>query len=294
MLRSMTGFGAAAGEHEGVSIAVEVRSVNHRHLHVKTRVPSELARLEAEVEKLLRRKLERGSVTVHVDLAQAGPAQAARIDGEVAAGYVAQVHRLAATFGIGGTLSLDVLLGLPGVVDTRANGRAGPEVEDEAVLRVVKQALAAMIAMREAEGSALEAELRRHVEAILRLAERIERRMPRVVREHQTALGRRLEELLAGRGTRLAPADLAREVALLADRLDVSEELARAKSHLAQLVSFLERGGRIGRKLDFLVQELFRELNTIGSKCSDAKVAHWVVDAKTHAERLREQVQNVE
>jgi uncharacterized protein (TIGR00255 family) len=147
--------------------------------------------------------------------------------------------------------------------------------------------------MREAEGRSLEEDLRKNGTAIERIVARIERRMPQVVREHQRTLRRRVTDLLENRQG-LSQTDLAREIALLADRLDVSEEIARLKSHLTQLVEFLDRGGAIGRKLDFLVQEIFREVNTIGSKCSDAKVAHWVVDAKTHAERLREQAQNVE
>jgi uncharacterized protein (TIGR00255 family) len=117
--------------------------------------------------------------------------------------------------------------------------------------------------------------------------------MPTVVREHQQSLEKRVAELLDGR-FQLQPADLAREVALLADKLDVSEELSRLKSHLAQLDALFERSGPVGRQLDFLVQELLREANTIGSKCNDAAVAHSVVEIKTHIERLREQVQNVE
>ena len=117
--------------------------------------------------------------------------------------------------------------------------------------------------------------------------------MPSVVKTHQKTLQKRVNELLDGRQS-IATTDIAREVAMLADRLDVSEELSRLKSHLTQLDVLIAKGGRLGRKLDFLVQEVFREINTIGAKCSDAKVAHWVVDAKTHAERLREQVQNVE
>jgi uncharacterized protein (TIGR00255 family) len=117
--------------------------------------------------------------------------------------------------------------------------------------------------------------------------------MPRVVRAARAGLEKRLAALLGGK-TPVARADLAREVALLADKLDVSEELARLASHLEQLEGFLARGGRVGRQLDFLVQEVFREVNTIGSKCADATVTHWVVEAKTHVERLREQVQNVE
>jgi uncharacterized protein (TIGR00255 family) len=157
----------------------------------------------------------------------------------------------------------------------------------------VDQALARMLEMRTAEGMALAADLRRNAAELEKLAARIQKRMPSIVRGHRTALAKRVQALLGGK-VPVTGADLAREVALQADKLDVAEELARLASHLQQLERFVERGGRIGRQLDFLVQEIFREVNTIGAKCSDATVAHWVVEAKTRVERLREQVQNVE
>jgi len=148
--------------------------------------------------------------------------------------------------------------------------------------------------MREAEGEALRADLVKHARALARLTARIEKRMPTVVRAHQQSLKQRIELLLDGRVDVQGP-ELARELAVIADKGDVSEEVARIASHLEQLDGLLDGAQRaVGRRLDFLVQELFREVNTIGSKCGDAQVAHWVVEAKTVVERLREQVQNVE
>ena len=292
MLRSMTGFGAAASEANGTALRVEVRSVNHRHLAVKLRLPEALADLEPDVEERVRAKCERGTVTVHLALERPADAAPARVDRELARRYARELTSLAGELGLPPTLSLDALVTLPGVLS-----EDGVEEDKErahaVALQLVDEALARMLAMRAAEGGALAADLRKNAAALAKLAERIRKRMPGIVRAHRAALAKRVQALLGGK-VPVSSADLAREIALQADRLDVSEELARLASHLAQLESFVAKGGRIGRQLDFLVQEIFREVNTIGSKCSDATVAHWVVEAKTHVERLREQVQNVE
>jgi len=293
MLRSMTGFGAASSEAQaGSSLRVEIRAVNHRHLALKTRLPDELAALEHEIEGRVRARCERGAVSVHVFLERSGGAQLARLDREAARLYQRELGELARELQLAPELSLATLLGLPGVV-APPESLDGSDALRSAVLRLVDEALQRLLEMRAIEGTALAADLRKNARAAEALVGRVEKRMPAVVRSHQTSLERRLKELLGSRAS-VPPADLAREVALLADRLDVSEEIARLKSHLVQLEALLERGGRIGRELDFLVQEIFREVNTIGAKCSDAKVAHWVIAAKTHVERLREQVQNVE
>ena len=294
MLRSMTGFGAASSEDErGFALRVEIRSVNHRHLSLKTRLPEGFSALEHEIESRLRARCERGALSVHVSLGPRAGAELAHLDSEAAARYRTQLEALARVLVIPATISLDTLLTLPGVVSMPQNGSGAAREAQAAVLELVEQALERLLEMRTAEGRALEADLRKHAQATQKLVARVEKRMPGVVRAHRENLERRVRELL-GPGAALERGDLAREVALLADRLDVSEEIARLESHLVQLEGFLARGGRVGRQLDFLVQEIFREVNTIGSKCADAKVAHWVVEAKTHVERLREQVQNVE
>ena len=293
MLRSMTGFGAASRDDGPHALRVEVRSVNHRHLLVKTRLTSEFAFLEGEVEALVKKRLERGSISVHLASERGRDGVEAKLAPEVALRYRNQIRRLAKELDLAPEVSMDTLLALPGVVVAGESSAADSKGLPKFLLAAIDEALGRLIEMRETEGAAIESDLRKHAAATAKLVARIEKRMPTVVRTHQKHLERRVSELL-DKGSAVSAADLAREVALLADRLDVSEEIARLKSHLAQLDAFLEKGGRIGRKLDFLVQEIFREINTIGSKCSDSKVAHWVVEAKTHAERLREQVQNVE
>jgi len=293
MLRSMTGFGAASSEDGGHALHAEVRSVNHRHLLVKTRVPSDFSFLEGEIEALVKKRLERGSISLNLRVDRATSAGAVLVDADRAAGYKSQLLELAERLEIEPNVSLDTLLALPGVVPGPEVGAIDGQAMRRNVLELIDEALARLVEMREVEGRAIEKELAKHAAATTRLVARIETRMPTVVRTHQRNLEKRVREIVGERGA-LSPVDMAREVAILCDRLDVSEEVARLKSHLDQLHAFVEQGGRVGRRLDFLVQEIFREINTIGSKCSDAKVAHWVVDAKSHAERLREQVQNVE
>jgi uncharacterized protein (TIGR00255 family) len=292
MLRSMTGFGAAASETGGASLRVEVRSVNHRHLVVKLRLPEAFAALEPEVEERVRAQCERGTVSVSLAHERTGAVAQARLDHELARRYARELTSLADELGVPPVLSLDTLVGLPGVL-TDAAPPADGDGARAAVLELLGQALARMLEMRAAEGAALAVDLRKNAAELAQLAARIQKRMPSIVRGHRTALAKRVQALLGGK-VPVSDADLAREVALQADKLDVSEELTRLASHLEQLERFVAKGGRIGRQLDFLVQEIFREVNTIGAKCSDATVAHWVVEAKTHVERLREQVQNVE
>jgi uncharacterized protein (TIGR00255 family) len=266
-----------------------VRAVNHRHLQVKSRLPSELFGLEAEVEARIKQRLCRGAVSVSVSIARR-PAGEAGIDVEAALRYRDALAELARGFGHA-QVPLEAVLSLPGVLAAPPDDLGDEEAA--AVLRLLERALAELERMRASEGAAIEADLKHNAAAIAKLVARVEKRMPRVVRAHHAALKKRLAELTNGAVT-ADPKDLAREIALLADRLDVSEEIARLRSHMEQLAAFLQKGGDLGRALDFLVQEIFREANTIGSKCNDAAVSHLVVELKTRIERLREQVQNVE
>lgn len=292
MIRSMTGFGAATVADGAFSVRAEVRSVNHRFLQVKTRLPSELAHLEPEVEALAKKALERGAVTIHVDVERAAATEIAKVDVAVARAYRDQLRSLARELEIGAEIGLDMLVHLPGVLAT-PDERAEVEREAKLVEKGVKEALAALVKMRETEGRTIAADLAKHSDGIAKLVAKIEKRMPKVVVEHHKALQKRVDVLLGGRDV-VKQADLARELALLAERMDVSEELARLSSHLVQAEALFAKDKPVGRELDFLVQELLREANTIGAKCNDATIAHAVVELKTLIERLREQVQNVE
>lgn len=295
MLRSMTGFGAAAATAGGAEARVEIRSVNHRHLQVKARLPQSLAHLEPQIEALVRTKLSRGSVTVSVDVDRPRAA-AARIDAKALRAWCEEIARATKAAGLEAEYGFDTLLGLPGVLATNADDDRG-EADEALVLGALTGALEGLDSMRAREGKALAADLRKNGKAIQAIAKKLEKRMPLVVKEQHAALKQRVTELLDGvprNGRNLTDQDLAREVALLADKMDVSEELTRLASHLVQLEALITSESPAGRPLDFLVQEFFREANTVGSKCNDAQAAHLVVELKTLVERLREQVQNVE
>jgi len=288
----MTGFGAAAADEDGTSVRVEVRSVNHRYLQVKCRLPGEWGGLEPAIEALARKKLDRGAVTLNVRLERAARPDRAIVNRELALRYGELLGELGRDLKLGGGLSIDALAALPGVIGYEED-EDSLSSERALILRLVGEALDALIEMRTVEGSALRDDLLGHAREVATVVERVRERMPVVVREHYKNLEKRLTELLDGRAA-ANETDLARELALLADRMDVSEEVSRLVSHLAQLDSMLAKDGAVGRQLDFLMQECMREANTIGSKCNDAEVAHHVVELKTHVERLREQVQNLE
>ncbi len=304
IVHSMTGFGA--GRVEAVlpdqcqlTVTAEIKTVNHKHLQAKIRLPQEYNSLEAVIDKLVRKTLARGAVQMSIDIARIGGDAGVSLDARVARRYMEMQAELASElsgFDLAPIHSMVDLIRLPGVIIQSSGSAAaaldheGPEAK--AVLEAVTAALQQLMGMREVEGAAMRRDLATNGAEITRLVADISKRMPEVVAHHRTRLVERIGELSAHPGT--TEADLAREIALLSDRLDVSEEITRLHSHLEQLDTLLSGGGAIGRKLDFLAQEFFREANTIGSKCSDAAVAHLVVDLKTHVERLREQVQNVE
>jgi uncharacterized protein (TIGR00255 family) len=291
-LHSMTGFGAASVDAAGLLVRVEVRAVYHRGLQVKVRASNELGALESEVEARVRAQLARGSVVVNVDVQRSGDVACQGLDVAAATRWTDSLRGLAVELGLEGRVTLELLVGLPGVVADDARGTLElTEDQRAAVSSAIDAAIASLNEMRAREGQALARDLLDNAREVERLVELVRERMPEVVRAHHEALRARLAELI---GQSVPAADLAREAALIADRMDVGEELARLGSHLHQLRTLIAEGGQVGRKLDFLAQEFFREANTTGAKCNDAGVAHLVVDLKTHIERLREQVQNIE
>jgi uncharacterized protein (TIGR00255 family) len=291
-LRSMTGFGSATVAGKGVSVQVEVRSVNHRHLQAKLRLPPDLGHLESQVDALVRKQLRRGAVQLSARVIRAKNELPARVNKDVAAAYLRSLKALASELKLKGDLELADLVRLPGVVAAYEEDTDLEHV-GKLVLKATAAALRDLVQMREQEGEALAKDMTSHAVAIATIHKRIQRGAPGLVRRHQADLKRRVSDLLDG-AEGLSDGDLAREVALLADKLDVSEELSRLDAHLEQLDRLLTKGGAVGRKLDFLAQEFNREANTIGSKCNDARTSHAVVELKTQIERLREQVQNVE
>lgn len=296
MIRSMTGYGQASFEVEGTGFEVEARSVNHRHLDVKARLPRGLASFENELRAQATERLARGKVDINVrTTASAALADTVELDLVVAERYLAAARSLRERNGVGGDLEVSALLALPGVA--RVVERRLSEDAIRASLRTaLTAALDSLEAMREAEGAALHRDLRERLGRIANLLAEVEARAGEVERSVRDKLRKRAEQLRDETGI-LDDARLHQEVVWAADRLDVSEECVRLRSHVAQFQALLDGadpGQPAGRRLDFLLQEMGREANTIGSKSADAPVAHRVVELKTELERIREQVQNIE
>jgi uncharacterized protein (TIGR00255 family) len=291
MIRSMTGFGAGRGACGGEELDVEIRSVNHKFCEVKVRTPRELAALEIDAAKAVKERLARGGVEVAVR--RPGPAGglAPRVDVALAESYARAFAEIGARLGLAGQVTLAEVLAADGVV--RLEERAVDlDAAREALRRALAAALDALVAMRAREGEALGRDLSGRLDAVEGLVARVAARVPAAVEHHQARLAERVQEL--ARGVAVDPARLAQEVALLADRTDVTEETTRLGSHVAQVRALLGGGEPAGRKLDFLVQEMHREVNTIGAKSQSAEIAALVVELKAEVERMREQVQNVE
>jgi uncharacterized protein (TIGR00255 family) len=291
----MTGFGRAQLEVDGASFAVELRGVNHRHLDVSLRLPRPLAGLEPELRRLLARRFVRGKIDLVVSAPPAGARADLELDRALAGRYVEFARALSAEHGIAAELRASEVLALPGVA------RVQEHALDEAALRpvlvaAVERAAQEADAMRVAEGAALERELRARLATVASLAAEVSARSGEVASAARERLTKRAEQLRAETGL-ADEARLAQEVVNAADRMDVTEEVVRLGSHVAQFEAALSAAAPeagVGRRLEFLLQEMSREVNTIGSKSGDAPIAHRVVDLKTELERIREQALNVE
>jgi uncharacterized protein (TIGR00255 family) len=296
MIHSMTGFGSASFRVAESGFDIEVRSVNHRHLDARVRLPRTLAHLEPDFRGRIQARFARGKIDCNVVTpASEVPAPRVTVDLEAARRYLRAAAELAREEGVSGQLSVADLLALPGVA-----GFAEPEIPvdalNEAALSALDRALDGLEAMRAREGEAIARDLRQRVARVAELVVEIEERSGQVQDRARERLRKRARQLESETGL-LDEARLHQEVVLAADRLDVSEEIVRLRSHVEQFRSVAEGGGAgspVGRRLEFLLQELGREANTIGSKGADAPVAHRVVELKSELERLREQVLNVE
>lgn len=293
MVRSMTGFGRAEGSQGELHVTVEARSVNNRFLAVKSRLPSRFAGADAVVEDIVRKFVERGSVDVNVRVTGKARHPRLSIDTQLARTYLREIERLVAETHVEGALDLHALLQLPGVVVLEESSDAA---DDEiGLLRdAVRQALVALVALRSAEGARLALELRSILDRVRKLLESIGARAPQVPMEAKARLAKRVEKLLSASALTLDATTLEREAALIADRSDVTEELARLSSHIDAFEAALANDGSVGRTLDFVVQEMGRETNTIGSKTQDLALGRDVIALKAELERVREQVQNIE
>ena len=296
MILSMTGFGRASLRLASLGFEIEVRSVNHRHLDTRVRVPRILSICEADLRARIQQRIGRGKIDLTVAASDDSSVSArVDIDQGVAAEYGRVARELGGIDGVEGSLSVDTLIGLPGV--TRL---AEPEFPADELLNTllggVDQALDALVAMRAAEGKAIERDLMSRLDRVEALADSIGLRSELVGDVVRDRLRKRTEQLRLETGL-LDEARLHQEIVIAADRLDITEEIVRLRSHIEQFREIVQAAGvdvPVGRRLDFLLQEFGREANTIGSKGSDAPIAHDVVELKSELERIREQVQNVE
>ena len=291
----MTGFGRAQLEAGGVGLAVELRSVNHRHLDLSVRLPRAPAGLEPELRRALAARFARGKLDLVISAATGSESKELELDRALAERYLDFARAFAAERGVDGALRMGELLALPGIA------RVQEPVLDEAVLRpallvALEAAAEAADAMRQAEGAALERELRARLSRLNELAAEVPGLSGELAAAARERLRKRAEQLRAETGL-VDESRLAQELVSAADRMDVTEEVVRLRSHVAQFEASLGAAARdagVGRRLEFLLQEMLREANTIGSKAGDAPLAHLVVDLKTELERIREQALNVE
>lgn len=292
MIVSMTGFGDAAREVGGTHYAVEVRALNNRFFKATVRLPDTLVAMEPEIDSLLREKLGRGTITyalrMRADTADvAYPINAAALDS-----YVRQIQAVPALKGV--PLDLSALLALPGVCQEPADESHDVERHGPTVRELTRAALDKLLLMRRREGEALWADLDKHLTLIEQFLAAVEKRAPGVVHEYHKRVAQRVNELIGKAELRVTEADLLREVAVFAERSDISEEIQRLRHHVRQFRDSCHKGEHAGRKLDFIAQEMLREANTIGSKALDGEVSVAIVEIKGAIDRLKEQAQNVE
>lgn len=292
MARSMTGFGRGESTSDWGRIVVEMKAVNHRFSEIVFRMPRQFSTLEEQARRLVLEQVARGRVDVFVTWTPSARTKSVQVDKDLAMAYYYALKELGEEIGSNLELTADTFVRLPDVF-TVAEAELTAEELWPPFAEALSCALSGLVSMREREGAALADDLLSRIERIEQLRNQIAQRAPLVVEEYRAKLTRRLEELLPP-STGIDPQRLAQEVAFFADRADISEELQRLASHMVQFRSTLAGGGPVGRKLDFLVQELGREINTIGSKANDAAITNLVVEAKSELEKVREQVQNME
>ena len=291
MLRSMTGFGSASSRESGVSLQVEIRTVNNKFYKTTVRLPDLLQNLEAEVDAIISKQITRGSVTINVKFIDAPEHGVATINTSVLADYIKTLRA------VDSSVSIEVsrLLSLPGVLSSDADDDVTLRVKP-ILLTLVKDGCEKVLEMRRREGKTLEEDLDLQLTKITEHLDYIKERAPEIVSEYQTRLRQRMESLFAEVGANVSENDTLREVAIFAEKTDIAEEISRLDGHLVQFRELIGAPEKepIGRTLDFLSQEMLRESNTIASKCLDGEATRRIVEIKGAVDRIKEQVQNVE
>jgi uncharacterized protein (TIGR00255 family) len=288
----MTGYGRAVATVNGREFTVELRSVNNRYLDCNVKLPRMVSFAEDAVKQAVKASVSRGKVDVYISMkSENADDTTITLNKSVLEGYLAAMRQMVTEYEVKDDISVSTVSRLPEVFSVEK-----PQVDEEQLLKdllsVVDQALAGYDAMRCTEGQALDADLRSRGNTILELVAQVEQGNAQTVIDYRTRLESKLREVLAA--TNIDESRILTEAAIFADKVAVDEETVRLRSHLAQMNEMLTTGGAVGRKLDFLLQEMNREANTIGSKCTDVRLARVVVDIKAELEKIREQTQNIE
>ena len=292
MIKSMTGYGRGVEMIDGREITVEIRSVNNRYLDCTVKLPRIFSFAEDAIKQRVKQNVSRGKVDVYVSVnLETLDNVSIQLNRPVLEGYLNAMRIIADEYGVRDDVSVCALSRMPEVFSVEKQQQDEEEVA-KALLSVTDLALANYNAMREKEGQALAEDLRTRAAVILALVEKVEARSPITLAEYRARLTSRMQEVLAG--TQMDEARILTEAAIYADKIAVDEETVRLRSHLNQMNAMLDSGGAIGRKLDFLMQEMNREANTIGSKGNDLEQARNVVEIKAELEKIREQMQNIE
>lgn len=292
MIKSMTGYGRVETLYDGRNIVVEAKSVNHRFLEISLKMPSILFPLELEFKKKISERFRRGRIDVSIRLEGEGAESAdVNLNVDAARSYFNVLTRLKDEFGITEPITLRDLTSFKDIFAPPAARELDAAFLHQ-VEKTLREALSILVGMRQEEGASLFSDMQMRLQSIREMMELIRERAPQVVLDYQRRLSARIKDLAAG--FELDDARLAQEVAVMADRCDITEEIVRMGSHILQFEGLLKSDDAEGRKIDFLLQEMNREINTIGSKCNDLDIARQVIEAKSELGKLREQAQNIE
>ena len=296
MIKSMTGFGRGEYADETGKVTVEIRAVNHRYLDISVKMPRRYSFAEEAIKAAIKEKLSRGKVEVNVSIDNAGKSDSdVKLDADLAAKYYDALSTLRDSFEFGeeSKVSLSLLARMPDVIKTSA-AEEDEEAVTQRLVSAARKAADDICAMRETEGAKLAADLEARADTVSDIRARIEKRAPEIEKEYAAKFKARVEELLDG-VYEVPEERIALEAAIFADKANITEELVRLDSHVSQLRAFLKTDGEaIGKKIDFLIQEMNREANTIGSKSNDREITSMMLDLKAEIEKIREQVQNIE
>lgn len=297
MIKSMTGFGRAEKKDEEKTILVEMRSVNNKYLKINIRIPELLTGYEERIERLLKKELLRGTINLTIDYKACDQTPKCVINKEVLKEYHNVISEARKEISSRQNISLDNLISLPGVLEFKkdsGNGKIqGADFWNE-LEQLIKLSVDDLKSMKEAEGQNLRVEIEKWKTRISELLDEIEIMSPKVVLEYSNRIQERVASLLEGMKSKIEKDDLNREIAIFADKCDISEELGRLRSHISLLDNVMENEEPNGRKLEFIVQEMFREANTIAAKANNTDIVRNVITIKTEIERIKEQVLNIE